>query len=128
MGLEAHRALADELKAADLRLREWGDWSRQGRLNIGWPRESMTQRMVDWNRIGVRPERGPPAPISIPDDVAKVDSLVAKLPEQQKRVVTIHYTRDDPREVKLRMAKLKGDQYRRCLDYARWSIRLGLLL
>jgi hypothetical protein len=127
-GLQAHRALAEDLREADLRLRAWADWARSGRMNIGWPRLSMTARMVEWNRVGIRPDGGLPPPTIIPDEIAAIDALVAKLPEPQRNVIVIHYTYDDPREVKIRRAKIKRDQYRRYLDYARWAIRLGLMV
>ena len=126
-GLQAHRALAEELREADLRLREWADWSKTGRLNIGWPRESISAKMLEWHRVGIRPEGGTPPPVEIPDTIAKVDALVAKLTDAHRKVVVIEYTSDYPREVKVSMSRLKRNQYRRYLDYARWSIRLGLL-
>lgn len=126
-GLHSHRALAPELREVDMRLRGWADWARTGRLNIGWPRVSITGKMVEWRRLGIRPDPGLPPPVAIPEEIAVVDALIAKLPEKQRRVILIHYSKDDPIEIKIRLAKLSAGSYRRFLDVGRWSIRLGLL-
>lgn len=128
MGLHAHRALAPELKEVDIALRSWADWALSSRVHIGWPRVSMTGRMVEWHRIGIRPERMAPLPVHIPDQVARVDALVAKLPDQQRLVLMTHYMRDEPIEVKIRATRMRAGTYRRYLDFGRWSLRLGLLV
>ena len=123
--LEGTRRLAPDLKDVDNRLRSWADWSKRGVSEIGWPAVSLTARMVEWNRIGVRPEGHPP-PEEIPAPIAVIDRLVAKLPENQRVVVKINYMRSDPLEVKARLAKMPVGRFRRLLDRSRWSVRYAL--
>jgi DNA-directed RNA polymerase specialized sigma24 family protein len=127
MNLEATRRLAPELQVVDQRLRGWGDWARKGVPVPGWPAVSLTAKMAEWHEIGVRPE-GSPHPVEIPESVAIIDKLVAKLPPDQRRVVLVNYSRSDPLEIKARIAKLNVRRYRGLLDRARWSVRYGLEL
>jgi len=125
MNLEATRRLAPELQVVDERLRGWGDWARKGSPVPGWPAVSLTAKMAEWHEIGVRPEGGPRS-VEIPDSIALIDRLVARLPEDQRLVVVVNYSRSDPLEVKARIARLRVRRYRGLLDRARWSVRYGL--
>lgn len=121
------RALDPELAEVDSELRRWGDWAVKDCLNLGWPRTSLSGRMVEWNRLGIRPDTVGPVAMEIPEPILRMDGLIGKLPPIQRRVVAIHYTSDDPFEAKCRAAKTPRASYYRLLDRARYGLRFGLL-
>lgn len=123
------RALHRDMVMTEHRLRAWADWARTGRLHLGFPRVSASGKMVEWKRLGIRPESGRPPPVSCPDAIAEVDHVIAKLPADQKLVLCVHLLYDhEPLEVRVRRSKLSSGTYRRRLDHARWSVKLGLEL
>lgn len=122
------RALDDELVEVDAELRRWGDWAVKDCLNLGWPKTSLSGRMVEWNRLGIRPDAIGPVSIEIPEPIVRMDRMIAQLPDVQRAVVSVHYTSDEPFEVKCRITRTPRSSYYRLLDRARHALRFGLKL
>jgi hypothetical protein len=110
--------LPQELAPIDALLTRWGRWARGQLTQIGWPRVSLTGRMIDWHELGLEPEHLYPAGATrtAPAGVMVIDKCVAQLKKKYRRVIYTEYfiygsienkakaLRTDPRNYKLMLS------------------------
>lgn len=89
-------------------------WSRFAKGHQGgWPANSITGAMMDQYEVGIRSD--PDFAVShIPEDVAMVDAIIAKMPGTTKRVMMVYWLNSRaPREVHGAMLKVSGRHFER---------------
>ena len=114
-----------ETKAVHVMLEAWGKWARHAEGN-GWSPITILGRLIECGPQGSAQPGKPP--ISMPDDIARIDGAVAKLGDIDKRTIIAYYTRWEPIEVLARRLSMRERQMRSVLQRARWRLTayLGL--
>lgn len=103
-------------KTCEYFLLKWARFSRGSRG--GWPANSITGALMDQYEVGIRNE-GDFATEHIPEDVAIVDSVIAKLPGVTRKVMLVYWMNTKaPREVHGRMMKCSGRHFERLFKAA----------
>lgn len=122
MAAEASVMEADT-KLVHALLEAWGRWAKDVDSR-GWPPMTLLSRMIEFGPQGASQQGKPP--ISMPDEIARVDAAVGRLCEIDKRAVIAYYTRWEPMEVLAKRLHMRERQVRRVLDRARWRLALHL--
>lgn len=106
-----------DFQEAERMLLKWARFTR-GSGCAGWSSKSVTGALMDQYEVGIKNE-GDFAVEHIPDDVALVDSIVAKLPGTTKKVMTVYWFNSNaPREVHGRIMRCSGRHFERLLKAA----------
>jgi hypothetical protein len=121
----AHRNISPVLAQVDNKIHAWAVWARKHRENVGWPTTSPAWRMMEQNRIGVRIEPQH-IPIHIPEDIARIDAVISRLPPKLQRVIHAQYFITGPVEAKARAAKVGLARFRQLLESTRWAVHVAL--
>jgi hypothetical protein len=111
-----------QVDAVHVRLEQWAAWANSGLESIGWPPSTLLGRMIDQGPTGAAQQGSPP--ITIPDEIAEVDSAVARLEPIDKGVISAYYLNWAPPEV-LWMGCIgvrSAHSFRVILKRARWRI------
>jgi len=127
MPSESRRRLAPTMRMVDALLDRWAAWSR-GELERLGHGKSMSQKLIEWHRIGVAPEsyNSLRANIDCPDGVLLIDRLVGKLEHPQHDALCEQYFTYAPLETKARNCGQSESAFRRNVDRALHSIRHAL--
>lgn len=109
----------DEL--VNLRLEGWARWSKLDAVRA-WPRRTVLGRVIDqgWAAGEAGGAR------EMPEDVAQVDSAIAKLGAIDRKVLVTFYTEWEPVNVMARRCRMREQQFRNVLKRAKWRVRLYL--
>lgn len=132
------------LVMADKRLAVWADWAKSHRQVLGYPTISSLFRammeckrakmpdMADMAEGKIRTADGRQTPsfredaTFVPEPIAEVDSVVARLPRPLERVITANYFTYGPIEVRAKAAGLKRARFFQLLESAKYSVWVGL--
>lgn len=109
---------------ADARLDAWAEWSRGNGLHVGWPRATVLARLIEQHTAAA--QQGAP-PVAMPDDIAAVDAVVARLSDLMRGVILAHYLTFAPSEVKARSLHLSRAHFWRLLRRAQRNVYFALL-
>ena len=104
-------------------LEAWGRWAKDMESH-GWPLETILARMMEYGPQGAAQQGRPP--ISMPEDIARIDAAVAQLCVIDRRAVVAYYTRWEPPEAVARRLHIKERELRRTLQRARWRLAAWL--
>lgn len=105
-----------------IRLEEWAKWAQSGLESISWPSVTLLGRMEEQGPTGASQQGSPP--ITIPDEIAQVDTAVARLEPIDKGVIRAYYLSWAPPET-LWMGCIgvrSAFGFRVILKRARWRI------
>lgn len=108
---------AVSVKIVEVRLDAWAKWAKRNPENVGYAPVSISHRMMEDRRLGIRCDRGS-GKVEMPEAIAETDRAVAKLPERLKRVVFADYFEYAPREMKAKKLGMSARHMRRLLDEA----------
>lgn len=138
------RARDASLVMADKRLATWSEWAKQNRQVLGYPTiSSLFRVMMDSKRSKMHDmaemaegkmitAQGKQAlsfreeATFVPEPIAEVDSVVARLPRPLERVITANYFTYGPIEVRAKAAGLKRARFFQLLESAKYSVWVGL--
>lgn len=120
----AMNGMADETKMVHARLERWGRWSKDSHLRA-WPATTTLSRIIEEGPHGLLCVGQAPEP-HMPDDVANVDAVVARLPPEELRVVRAYYTQWAPAEVLARSLRLSVRRFRLVLTRVRIRVMQDL--
>lgn len=119
----AINSMEPEIKRVHILLERWGQWSK-GELRA-WPTITLAGRII---------EQGPAAAAikgfqsyEADDDIAAIDSAVARLKQPDRQVVETYYQMWLPVQVLSRRLRMTETRYASVLRRARWTIN-GYLL
>lgn len=152
---DQNQSLADRMDApkkvrdaalvmADKRLAAWSDWAKSNRQVLGYPTISSLFRammeckrakmpdMADMAEGKIRTAQGHQTPsfredaVFVPEPIAEVDAVVARLPRPLERVITANYFTYGPIEVRAKAAGLKRARFFQLLESAKYAVWVGL--
>lgn len=133
-----------ELLIAERRLSAWADWAKQHRQVLGYPTiSSLFRVMMDSRRVllpdmaemaegrlltaqGKQTQNFREDSVFIPEPIAEVDAVVARLPRPLERVITANYFTYGPIEVRAKAAGLKQSRFNQLLQAAKYCVWTGL--
>ncbi len=144
--------MADEISAprrrdtgmvyAEARLDAWASWTRSNRERLGCPTISILYKAMQHARRATAEERAIAGHVTaqgqqtqvmrrydenfIPEPVAEVDSVVAKLPRPLHKVIVANYFTYGAIEVRAKAAGMKRARFSQLLEAARYSVFVGL--
>lgn len=108
----------EEAKVIDDAVARWATWARnRGGAAVGWPSTSPSWRLAEQNRIGIRYEPGFVSNYMDPD-IERMDSLIAGLPDQLKRVIEANYFVYGAIEIRAQKVDLKPSRFKELLKAA----------
>jgi DNA-directed RNA polymerase specialized sigma24 family protein len=84
------------------------------------------EKAVLYGKLGIPQEanfRGEP---EIPDDVAKIDSAIARLCEIDKRAIIAYYTHWEAMETIAKRCGMRVRQFQNVLRRARWRLTINM--
>lgn len=143
--MDAPKRMRDAaLVMAHRRLAVWADWAKQNRQALGYPTiSSFFRAMMDSKRakmldmaemaegrlitaqghqtLSFREEA-----TFVPEPIAEVDAVVARLPRPLERVITANYFTYGPIEVRAKAAGLKRARFFQLLESAKYAVWVGL--
>jgi hypothetical protein len=103
------------LKELRRELHKWGRfWAHQERP-VGFNRSSMCSAMIETVKTGIFTQRGydrqfgSSERILVPGWIEKLDSLIEKLPVQQKRAITLRYIKNTQLGTSEKLALLNAE-------------------
>ncbi len=108
-----------ETKLVHIRLEAWGRWNRGG-MPREWPEVSMMGRIAEYGPNGASQQSAPP--VSMSDDMARLDAAVTRLGDIDKRAIRSYYFHDDAVETLARRMKMRPRQFQNVLRRARWRL------
>lgn len=132
------------LLMAERRLTIWAAWAKQHRQVLGYPTvSSLFRAMMDCKRSKMHDmaemaegkiitAQGKQAlsfredATFVPEPIAEVDAVVARLPRPLERVITANYFTYGPIEVRAKAAGLKRARFFQLLESAKYSVWVGL--
>jgi hypothetical protein len=117
----SQRRLVGILAVVDLQLANWGRWAKQYEAG-GWPSLTLLGRLMKEGPTGAA--HGTRPPIAMPEDIARVDTGVARLAPILRRVVYVQYVEAAhlPRELKARKCGMRESRYSKKLESARYAM------
>jgi hypothetical protein len=143
--MDAPKKVRDaSLLLADKRLAIWADWAKQNRQVLGYPTiSSLFRVMMDSKRLKLKDlaelaagriitAQGKQAlsfreeATFVPDAIAEVDRVVARLPRPLERVITANYFTYGPIEARAKAAGHKRARFSQLLEAAKYAVWVGL--
>jgi hypothetical protein len=133
-----------ELVIAERRLSAWAAWAKQHRQVLGFPTiSSLFRVMMDSKRVllpnmaemaeghlitaqGKQTENFREESVFVPEPIAEIDAVVARLPRPLERVITANYFTYGPIEVRAKAADLKPSRFNQLLQAAKYCVWTGL--
>lgn len=115
--------MSPETKLVHARLERWGRWAKTAGVRA-WPPVTLLGRVMDCGPDGAL-ARGS-GRTEVPDDVAEVDTAVAKLGEVDRRVIRVYYLEWLPPESMAKNLRMKLSQFNAVLSRARFRVSVYL--
>jgi hypothetical protein len=136
---------------AENRLAPWAKWAKEHRAAIGYPTISLLYKAMQMTKIGII--RGTVTPLAdehgnvhypinadghesrsmkpvavgeVPEVIAEVDQVVAKLPKDLHTVIIADYFTYGPIEVRCKETPWKRARYSQLLECAKYSVFVAL--
>jgi hypothetical protein len=105
------------VKIIEARLDAWAAWAKRNPENVGYARTSISYRMMEDRRFGIRCDRTTGF-IEMPEAIAETDRAVAALPKRLREVVFAECFEYAPREAKAKKLRMSRRTFGRMLDTA----------
>lgn len=151
LGREKSRARDAALIYAENRLAPWAKWAKDHRQALGYPSVSLLFKAMRMTKVGIIRGRAEPEadehgeityPINanghetrsmrpltvgeVPEAIAEVDIVVAKLPKDLHTVIVADYFTYGPIEVRCKQTRWKRARYSQLLESAKYSVFAAL--
>lgn len=110
-----------ETKLTHIRLEEWARWAKDSESRE-WPPITLLGKVIEQGISGAG--QGTRPPISMPDNVAKVDAAVAKLGEIDKKAIKTYYMRWEDIDSMARRLHMRRRQFQNVLRRARFRVQV----
>jgi hypothetical protein len=119
-----HRRLDRTLDEAERRLQQWGDWTRD-HSETGFPKRWVTAKIGE----GGITAGSPRPPTVLPEEVALVDKIIARLTPRWRKFAQINWQfAHEPRELRARRARCSEATLKSNANAIRLAVHIGLNL
>jgi DNA-directed RNA polymerase specialized sigma subunit len=108
----------------DVALEAWARWAKQAFSGLGWSPTNIIARIIEYGLLGaIRSATGGAKIVEVDSVCEIVDQAIGRLPEGERRVVVVFYTKWWPREVSAQKCGVTETNFRQLLHRGRRSVK-----
>lgn len=116
-------AMSEDTRLVHACLEEWASFVRGEASELGFPPETYLARWIRYGIDGASQHGKPP---TMPDRISVIDAAIARLQDQDRRVIQAYYLDWAPRETLAGKLRMSTQRFDRVLSRARrevyWTI------